>query len=453
MKQIAMLSLLFAFAACTSSAQKAGFSVKGKVNGLENGKLYFTSTSKPNLTREIIVNSEGSFEFRDTATDNLVTMYSLMDVTQATFFKGGAMMGAAVKFAAANGDQISITGTKKEITLADVSGNKVDDELMELKAETKSTQLQLQKIWDEYASLVRERNPTKNKARMESIENESVPLEAKKFDITLAFINKHPDYLASGWLLSELSPRMTVEEVQTAYNKLNAEVKKSAFGPAILESIGQGTAKLNAEKGKPAADFSRKDVNGKTVRLSDYKGKYVLLDFWGSWCAPCRASHPHLKEIYQKYKEQGLVIIGIAEERTKDKKAWLKAIQDDGLPWIQIMNDEEKEKTDVVSLYGIDGFPTKILIDKEGKIIVRIVGGSLSGGAVTSDSNSTGSVQPPGSSTASASGSSSTASSSGSSTSSTATKSAGTTITDRPIRHGPTQEETLDASLQEAFKN
>ena len=102
-----------------------------------------------------------------------------------------------------------------------------------------------------------------------------------------------------------------------------------------------------------------------------------MLDFWGSWCGPCRASHPHLKELWEKYKDQ-VVFIGIAQETSENveenQKEWRKAVKEDGMEWTQILNNEGE--TDVVKLYGISAFPTKILISPEGKILCKLVGGS-----------------------------------------------------------------------------
>jgi len=112
------------------------------------------------------------------------------------------------------------------------------------------------------------------------------------------------------------------------------------------------------------------------VRLSAYKGRTILLDFWGSWCGPCRASHPHLKELYKKYKDKGFEIIAIAQERGKtlheSKNSWLKAIADDDINWVHILNQDGVEKQDLVKSYRVNAFPTKILVDTEGKIILRI---------------------------------------------------------------------------------
>ncbi|WP_158085166.1 TlpA family protein disulfide reductase [Niastella vici] len=123
----------------------------------------------------------------------------------------------------------------------------------------------------------------------------------------------------------------------------------------------------------------------KNVDLNALKGRYVLLDFWGSWCRPCRASHPHLKELYAKYKDKGFEIVGIASEHAKTKEdciaAWKNAIAQDGITWLQVLNNENAVKFDAVKEYSVTAFPTKILLDKDGNIIGRFVGNGNSGEA------------------------------------------------------------------------
>ena len=131
--------------------------------------------------------------------------------------------------------------------------------------------------------------------------------------------------------------------------------------------------------GAQAADFTKKELGGKEVSLAQWRGKYVLLDFWGSWCGPCRASHPHLKELHEKYKDD-VVFVSVAEEQTRDiekaRASWEKAIREDGLTWTQILNNEGKDLYNLVDLYHVTSFPTKILIDPEGKIAARWSGSS-----------------------------------------------------------------------------
>ena len=141
------------------------------------------------------------------------------------------------------------------------------------------------------------------------------------------------------------------------------------------ESLSKNKAKNDLTIGATAPDFTLPSIDGKDVTLSTLRGKTVLLDFWGSWCSPCRASHPHLKELEAKYAPQGLVVINIASENGADaRETWLKAIEEDGMTWTQILNNEGQEKCDVVKEYAITAFPTKVLIGTDGKILVRAVG-------------------------------------------------------------------------------
>lgn len=127
-----------------------------------------------------------------------------------------------------------------------------------------------------------------------------------------------------------------------------------------------------------AKNINKRDRYGNLIRLQDYKGKYVLLDFWGSWCAPCRKGNPHLKELYAKYHEKGFEIIGIANENeatlSEARSEWLQAIQKDGLPWVNILNNEGIKDNNVVAAYAVNEYPTKILIGPDGKIVSRLIG-------------------------------------------------------------------------------
>ncbi|HEY8897817.1 MAG TPA: TlpA disulfide reductase family protein [Niastella sp.] len=130
---------------------------------------------------------------------------------------------------------------------------------------------------------------------------------------------------------------------------------------------------------------AKKDLNGTAVDFNALKGRYVLLDFWGSWCHPCRASHPHLKELYSRFKDKGFEIIGIASEHAKTAeerhRLWTTAITEDGLTWLQVLNNENAEQFDAVKEYGVIAFPTKILLDRDGNIIGRYVGNGNGGEA------------------------------------------------------------------------
>ncbi|MEH3114446.1 peroxiredoxin family protein [Pedobacter terrae] len=118
------------------------------------------------------------------------------------------------------------------------------------------------------------------------------------------------------------------------------------------------------------SDCKLKDESGKSVSLSDFRGKYVLLNFWASWCAPCRAENPNVTSQYKKYKNQGFEVLSVSLDAANSKKAWLKEIKDDGLTRTNV-SDLKGFENSIGILYHINAIPQNFLIDPSGKIIAR----------------------------------------------------------------------------------
>lgn len=168
---------------------------------------------------------------------------------------------------------------------------------------------------------------------------------------------------------------LKLEELNKVYESLGESLKHTPDGIALEATIN------NIEKtaiGNSAPLFSSVTLHKDQVSLDDFRGKYVLLDFWGSWCSPCRQSHPHLIEIYHEYKNKGLEIIAVSHENgpvERQEKSWKAAIEKDQIDlWVHILNNKEDESLDIVKSYGISAFPTKLLIDPDGKIIYKSIG-------------------------------------------------------------------------------
>ncbi|SMD10387.1 TlpA disulfide reductase family protein [Pedobacter nyackensis] len=164
-------------------------------------------------------------------------------------------------------------------------------------------------------------------------------------------------------------------EIEPLFKQFLPEIKASNEGQAYAKRME--IAKVTA-LGATATDFILKDRNGKEVSLVSLKGKLVLLDFWGSWCFPCRQTHPHLRKLYAEYKDRGLEILGVANEHGKPEdnyKKWTVALDQDQMSWINVLNEQvEKGKLSVTEKYNVSAYPTKILIDKNGIIIRKFVG-------------------------------------------------------------------------------
>jgi thiol-disulfide isomerase/thioredoxin len=191
--------------------------------------------------------------------------------------------------------------------------------------------------------------------------------------LELEFTKKNPNsYIAPDLLyniLTEGDDQIPYDTINNLYDKLGPEVKKSFAGKQLAERLLDFK---NSRIGSLAPDFVLKDINRNTIRLSSfYKNQYVLIDFWASWCGPCREDFPFLKEMYSKYKNKGLEFISISKD--ENLQSWKKAIEKEKIEiWKQISTKENKST--IEDAYVVTAIPVKILIDKEGIIIRRWIG-------------------------------------------------------------------------------
>jgi thiol-disulfide isomerase/thioredoxin len=194
----------------------------------------------------------------------------------------------------------------------------------------------------------------------------------KRDDYIKQYIKDHPKSLVSVFIASDNLNPYSVDEIDDIVASLSPDVLKTDPGKSFLQRANQ--VKKSAA-GAMYTNLSFKDDKGTVVQLSDYvaKGKYVLLEFWASWCVPCRADIPHLKKNYSLYHPEGFEVISVSMDDKKD--SWLKAVKEEQMDWLQL-SDLKAFKGAVSNVYNFSGVPTCILIDPKGRILTRNMRGS-----------------------------------------------------------------------------
>ena len=193
-------------------------------------------------------------------------------------------------------------------------------------------------------------------------------------DAVMGYIKAHPDQDAAAALIDNLPGEL--EYLEPAIALLSDRVRNGVASGLYKESLekAQSEAAKHGQTGSVAPDFTLNDINGKPLSLSSLRGKWVVLDFWGSWCVWCIKGMPKMKEYYAKYQDK-LEILGVDCNDTVEK--WKGAVAKNELPWLHVYCDKDDENSDnPMELYHVDSFPTKIVIDPEGKVAKVVVGES-----------------------------------------------------------------------------
>jgi thiol-disulfide isomerase/thioredoxin len=190
-------------------------------------------------------------------------------------------------------------------------------------------------------------------------------------EIAVDYAGSHPSsYVSAFEIYSNFSYNLDKDQLDAIYKKLDSTIQASYFGKKISKTleIANQTA-----IGKPAPLFAQNDIQGKSVPLASFKGKYVLIDFWASWCGPCRAENPAVVKAYKHYHSKGLDILGVSLDEDKDK--WAEAIKKDQLNWAQV-SDLKGWENSAAMQYGVQGIPMNFLLDPQGEIIGKDLRGA-----------------------------------------------------------------------------
>lgn len=183
---------------------------------------------------------------------------------------------------------------------------------------------------------------------------------------TLAkFVERNNDSYAAVFVLDRLGAHVDVNTRKTLFDRLPQVLQNSYEGKRVADKI---SGELASKVGNSAPEFTLKNQEGHAISLNDFRGKYVFIDFWASWCGPCREEFPFIKNAYDKYKGKGFEVIGISTD--KNTEAWEKAIDAFSLPWVHLL-DHSGDQAIALSKYAVTVLPTSYLLDPDGKIIAK----------------------------------------------------------------------------------
>jgi Peroxiredoxin len=336
-----------AIVACTS---KPSYEVKVKLTGA-TGKAYLNQRQSGKwvkLDSVDLVNGEGVLK-------GTVT-------TPEVYYLAVGTKGDNIPVFIEN-SKITVEGLADSLWKAKVSGSKIQDEYQVLKEKLEATE----KEGSNFYKLSKEAKEAGNKAKADSL----MALADKAFmnveNTQKDYIKANPASYISPYLLSQVYYDMDADVLESFLKTFDKKLESVQ----IVKTLNDRLVKLKTVAvGQIAPDFTMATADGTPVKLSDVysKNQYTLIDFWASWCGPCRGENPNVVATFAEYKSKGLGIIGVSLDR--DKAKWEKAIADDKLEWTQI-SDLKGWQNEAAALYAVNSIPSNLLVDKTGKIVAR----------------------------------------------------------------------------------
>ena len=345
------LIYLIISAVLISCSTKPHYTVKGKITGSDSITFYLQKREAGKLVSiDSAVSKKGSFTMKGGVVDypQMIQLVAGNTRKRTSFYLENA--------------DVMITGNLDSLYNAKISGSKTHDEYRSFIDSNKPLSDIYSKIIIKYQA-ASQAGDTKNASMLEkqgdSIQTEMIKLQKN-------FIKNHPASYVTPSLVVSLSYEMEANEIESMVNGLDTAI---AALPQMKDLNERVKIMKAVSVGQKAPDFTLSDPAGNPVVLSSKFGpKLLLIDFWASWCQPCRQENPNVVKVYNEYHKKGFDIVGVSLDKTKD--AWVKAISDDKLAWTHV-SDLQYWNNAAAKLYAVNSIPANFLLDETGKIIGR----------------------------------------------------------------------------------
>lgn len=362
MKKTAFFALLSALVLFACKKQEAAYEIHATIGASEKpAKAFFEFQNDSGQTVvDSVLIEEGKFRFSG--------KYSApFSATIAIDHEGTETYSRKLR------DRLTLFVEQGKITLtspdsiknAEITGSPLNDLSKEYDALVQVFQDEKSALQKEYYSATEEQR--KSEEFKQQLDEKWNAIEEKEKAVAYDFLNSHKDsYITLAKALPVyLGHDPEIATYDSVFSLLTPEIRNTALGQRYAKRLDALRATVI---GAVAPGFTQNDTIGNPISLSDFKGKYVLVDFWASWCGPCRRENPFVVAAFEKYKDKNFTILGVSLDESKED--WLKAISDDKLAWAQV-SDLKGWKNEVAASYAVRSIPSNFLLDPEGKIIEK----------------------------------------------------------------------------------